>query len=87
MYYCYILQSLLNNRYYAGSTDNIQARLECHNKGLVKSTKPYLPWKLVYYEYFTTRAEAIRRERQIKSWKKRIMIEKIISKNKIANPR
>jgi putative endonuclease len=85
MYYCYILQSILNGRYYVGSTDNTQERLKRHNNGLVKSTKPYLPWKLSYYECFTTRSEATRREYQIKSWKKRIMIEKLIE-NKINNP-
>ena len=87
MYHCYIIQSLLNGKFYIGSTDNPRERLEYHNKGLVKSTKPYIPWKIVHYEYFKTRAETIKREKQIKGWKKRLMIIKLISKNKIVNLR
>jgi hypothetical protein len=34
---------------------------------------------LVYTEQYATRSEAVRRERQIKSWKDRRMIEKLLS--------
>ncbi|MFH1192845.1 MAG: GIY-YIG nuclease family protein [Candidatus Jorgensenbacteria bacterium] len=74
----YILQSLKSNRYYLGSTEDIEKRLAKHNKGEVKSTKAYRPWKVVYVESFATRQEARRRELQIKSWKKREAIERLI---------
>ncbi|MEX2597779.1 MAG: GIY-YIG nuclease family protein [Salibacteraceae bacterium] len=51
----YILRSLKNGRFYIGQTQNIQTRIEKHNAGYVKSTKPFLPglsfiWKLVRTE-------------------------------------
>lgn len=49
-----------------------------HNKGLSKYTKNKGPWVLVYREEFSTLKLARRREKQIKSWKKRIAIEKLI---------
>jgi putative endonuclease len=37
------------------------------------------PWELVYCEEYATRADAMRRERQIKSWKDRDMIAQLVS--------
>jgi len=82
MYYVYILKSQKNNSYYIGSCKNLQGRIIKHNKGSVKSTKRYLPWQLVYYETYPTLKEARRREKQIKSWKKRAAIEKLINASK-----
>ncbi len=82
MFCCYILQSLKNGRYYIGSCADVTKRLYEHNAGLVKSTKNYFPWQLVSIEKFMTRSEAMKQERRIKNWKKRIAIEKYISKNK-----
>jgi len=85
MFYCYILQSMKNNKYYIGSTEDLLKRLKKHNSGLVKSTKSYVPWQLIYYEEYNTNKEAINREKQIKSWKKRVVIEKLIKDFKINN--
>ncbi|MCX6758057.1 MAG: GIY-YIG nuclease family protein [Candidatus Nomurabacteria bacterium] len=78
MFYIYILNSIKNGRYYIGSCEDINIRLSRHNKGLVKSTKFYLPWKIVYTEEYKTLSEARKREFQIKSWKKRSEVEKLI---------
>lgn len=78
MFYIYILKSEKYKRYYVGSCENLSKRLSQHNKGFVKSTKPYLPWKMMYNETFTTLREARKRELQIKSWKKRAAIESLI---------
>jgi len=43
MYYAYIIESEKNERYYIGQTDDLEARLDRHNKGRNHSTKPYLP--------------------------------------------
>jgi putative endonuclease len=69
MYYTYILRSIINGRYYIGSTSNIARRLADHNSSNTHSTKPYRPWYLLYSESFETLAEARNRERVIKSWK------------------
>ncbi len=36
----------------------LKQRLTLHNNGQVFSTKPYLPWKLVWYGAFKTEKEA-----------------------------
>lgn len=79
MYLVYILKSLSNNQYYIGCTDNITRRLNEHNKGLSKYTRNRGPWKLMYKEEFNNLGTARKREKQIKSWKKRAAIEKLIN--------
>lgn len=80
MFYTYILQSLVSNRYYTGSCANTKNRLCRHNSGKVKSTKSFIPWKLVYEESFQTRSEAVKREQLLKSWKSRKSLERLIAK-------
>jgi len=69
MYYLYIIQSLSNKRYYIGHTKNLNIRFRQHNSGKVKSTKSGIPWKIIYIEQYQTKAEAYKRELQIKSYK------------------
>ena len=78
MYYAYILQSQKNGRFYIGSCHDIDKRLERHNAGATPSTKSGRPWKMVYSESFETNAEALKREREIKSKKSRKYIEYLI---------
>ena len=80
-HYVYILQSEKTGKYYVGSTSNTESRLIKHNKGDVKSTKPYRPWKIIYINSYSTRREAEFRERQIKSWKSRDDIERLLKKS------
>jgi putative endonuclease len=67
MFYTYVLHSAKFNRFYVGHTQNLEDRLNEHNTGRTKSTKFYSPWKLVYYENFSTRDEAIKREMYFKT--------------------
>lgn len=69
MYYAYIIYSVKTNKYYLGSTVDINSRLQRHNAGRNKSTKNGIPWKLVYSEEFKNRQEAYKREMKIKSYK------------------
>ncbi|MBC8345561.1 MAG: GIY-YIG nuclease family protein [Candidatus Marinimicrobia bacterium] len=69
MYYTYILKSEKDNKYYIGSTENLETRLNVHNSGSVKSTKNQRSLKLVWSEKYSTRAEAMGREKQIKRFK------------------
>jgi putative endonuclease len=79
MYFVYILQSRSSARYYTGQTHDLDARLIYHNSNWSKSLRNRGPWELVYREEYATRSEALRRERQIKSWKDRDMIERLVS--------
>ena len=67
MYFVYILRNLTSHRHYTGHTSHLAQRVEQHNQGLTKSTKNRGVWELVYHESFPTRAEAVRRERFLKS--------------------
>jgi len=69
MYKVYIIISLLKKRYYVGHTSDLSRRLEEHNSGKNKSTKPYIPWAVVYSEVFNTKQDAYAREMKIKSYK------------------
>jgi len=62
MFFVYILQSIADGRYYVGSTDNIEKRLNEHNHGKMRSTKSFIPWKITYKENFLTRKKAVKRE-------------------------
>lgn len=78
-YYCYILYSAKLNKYYVGSTSNIERRLEEHNRGKEKFTSLGVPWVLMYKEEFKELLQARRREFYIKKMKSRKFIEALIS--------
>ena len=63
----YVIYSKLFDQIYIGQTKNIESRLERHNIGLVKSTKPYLTWIVIHTEKYSNRAEAMKREKELKS--------------------
>jgi putative endonuclease len=79
VYYLYILQSERTSRFYIGQTQDVPERLAYHNANYSKSLKNRGPWRLVYTEQYKTRSEAVLRESQLKSWKDRRMIEKLLS--------
>lgn len=66
MYYNYTLQSTKNSELYVGYTANLRKRLKKHNQGLVRATKRYMPWELIYYEACLNQKDATRRERYLK---------------------
>lgn len=78
-FYTYILYSEETDRYYIGSCQDMEVRLEQHNTGRNKSTKAGIPWVLKYTETFGTRSASTQRETQIKNKKSRKYIEWLIS--------
>lgn len=78
MNWVYILYSTELDTYYVGETANLEDRLFRHNNSGSRSTKKAKDWKLVYQEEFATRAEAVRREREIKAKKSRTYLERLI---------
>jgi len=69
MFFVYIIKSLKDGSFYIGQTNDFEDRLRRHNGGHCKFTKSRAPYELVRIEEFSTRNEAMIRERQIKSWK------------------
>ncbi len=69
-YYVYILRCC-DGSYYVGSTENLQERITTHNNGKGPSyTARRRPVQLVYSEVHKTKSLAVRRERQIKKWRR-----------------
>ena len=78
----YILYSQTLDRYYVGHTeDEMGERLRRHlsdHRGFTAKAKD---WQLVHTEAYPTKREAYARERQVKAWKSRAKIEKLIAEN------
>ena len=77
MYHVYVLKSA-DGLSYTGHTDNLFRRLCEHNTGRCKTTKAGTRWKLVYYEEYATRGEAMKREKWMKTGSGRDFIRKIL---------
>ncbi len=78
MYYVYIIKSLSKNRYYIGFSIDVSRRLLRHNQGFVKSTKAFIPWEVVYTEKCINKEDALKREKQIKSYKHGCAFKKLL---------
>lgn len=78
MYIVYIIRSEKTKKYYVGQTKDIEERLKRHNSKRVLSTKNATPWKLVYYEKYSTLSEARSRENEIKKYKGGIKFKKLL---------
>ena len=77
-FYTYILYSSKLDKYYVGSTSDIERRLGEHNRGKGTYTRLGMPWELVYSEEFFSKKEAVAREMKIKKRKSRTYIDNLI---------
>ena len=71
-YFVYLIGCYKNSKLitYVGYTNNLKKRINLHNKGEgAKFTKGRF-WKIMYYERYKTRKEAILREIHIKKNRK-----------------
>lgn len=71
-YIVYILRTS-SNTLYIGQTNNLQKRIKEHQNKTSKSAKYikyFSSFNLVYSETYSTRAEAMKREWQLKHWTK-----------------
>ncbi|CCG54167.1 Excinuclease ABC, C subunit N-terminal region [Flavobacterium indicum GPTSA100-9 = DSM 17447] len=77
----YILFSEGYNKTYVGFTSNLIERFKSHNYLSEKGyTIKFRPWKVIHVEFFTTKSEALKREKLFKTGKGRELIKEIISK-------
>ena len=67
MYYVYVLYSEKFKRFYKGYSKDLENKLKQHNSGMVISSKPYLPWRIIYYEKHESKEEALKREKYFKT--------------------
>ena len=67
-FWLYILRCA-DGSYYIGHTEDLEGRFAEHNLGAVSSyTRKRRPLTLVFSDQFSTREEALARERQLKGW-------------------
>ena len=80
MYYFYIIYSSDLDKYYTGFSSNPEERIRKHNTDHRGYTGKTNDWKLVYKEQYSSKKDAVKRERQVKKWKSRSRIETIVLK-------
>ena len=80
-YFVYVLYSLNKGSIYIGQSNDPYLRLQYHNAAKNKATKHAIPWEIAHIEKFSSRAEAMKREKALKSgqgraWLKSLLREK-----------
>ena len=63
----YAIASIHHNYIYVGMTQDLSHRIHRHHTGRERTTKPYLPFKIIYTEILPNRVEARKREKYWKS--------------------
>ena len=71
-YYVYLIANRKNKKLttYVGYTQNIKKRINLHNKGKGAKFTRGRKWKLMYFEKYNTRKDALSREYYIKKDRK-----------------
>lgn len=71
-YYVYMLRCR-DNTYYTGITNDLKQRVRAHNtlRSGARYTRSRRPVRLIYYEEYPTKSEALKRECAIKSMPRR----------------
>ena len=83
MWFVYIIKSINKIYTYIGSIDNIKRRLSEHNNGLVKSTKPYFPFRLAAYIAVETETKARQLEKYFKTGSGKAVLNKRILSDEV----
>jgi putative endonuclease len=78
MFYVYVIKNSQNGKIYIGQTSNLEKRLKRHNGQLSNKRKSFTyknkgsgEWILVYKEEFEERKDALKREKELKSFQGR----------------
>lgn len=70
MFYVYILSNA-QEKLYVGHTNNPNRRLREHkNQSGARFMRGYEDYRLLYSEQFASRSEAMKREKQLKGWRR-----------------
>lgn len=73
--YVYIIESIKYKKLCKGCTGDLVRRLDDHNSGRDVATKPYYPYRLIYYEAFLNKTDALIQEKYFKSGSGRELIK------------
>ena len=81
MFTVYALYSGKFDKIYIGFTSNLPQRLLSHNELATKGwTIKFRPWIVIYTEEYDKKPEALKREKQLKSFRGRQFIRNLINK-------
>lgn len=80
MYYVYVIKSYTRNYIYVGITDNPERRIDYHNKGYNRTTKPFSPFWVILTEIYDTRPLARKREIELKSGAGKAFLKNMVDK-------
>jgi RimJ/RimL family protein N-acetyltransferase/predicted GIY-YIG superfamily endonuclease len=86
-YFTYVLISEVTSKRYVGSCENLDDRLYRHNTGQSKATKHGAPWRLVHFEEFSERSEAVQRELFFKTGRGREELDRLDLSDSRGTPR
>ena len=75
-YTLYILKNP-EQKFYIGQTADLEKRLARHNSNRVTSTKNRGPWEIINTECFSSRGDAMIREKQLKKWRRELLMKLI----------
>ena len=79
MWYAYILYSASSGKTYTGFSNDLQRRLTEHNVSESKGfTLRYRPWVLIRSEIYSTKTEAMEREKFLKSGRGREQVKEYV---------
>ena len=78
MIYVYAIRSINHNYNYVGIAKDLSNRVNRHNSGYEKATRPYLPFRLIYKETAKDYKEARKREKFLKSGAGREFLKQFI---------
>ncbi len=77
MFYVYLLECQEDNSWYIGYTKDLKTRLKDHqNKRGCRTTSMKKDWRLVYYEAYVNKADALGREKFLKGGSGRTYLKK-----------
>ena len=79
LYIVYAIESEVDARIYVGFSNDVAKRLKQHNARKTKSTKGFIPWKIIYTEEIMGRLNARDREKYLKSGIGKEFLKQIIS--------
>jgi len=79
MYFTYVLYSSTFNKIYVGQSADINQRLKTHNSSDNTGwTSHFQPWKMIYFEEFSSRTEAMKRENELKTARGRLFVWELV---------
>ncbi len=80
MYTVYILKSDTTGKRYIGYTEDLDERIQRHNRGLTQTTRNIgRNWKIIYKEEFKDKKEALLREKTLKKMKGGLALQGLLN--------